>query len=98
MDFPHPSNYGCFWTNQVIPNAVHIQDGFQMMEDRMEVYKFLANSGNGNNQSTVDGIETLWDPVTNTYVRNSGQAFEPFHILLDMQCAILLMVNLLQIG
>jgi len=83
----NPSNYG-FFGLQVIPNAVH--DPRWIPNDGRPYGGFLQifnNSGNGNNQSTVDGIDTPWDPVTNTYIRNSGQAFEPFSYSTRYQCA-----------
>jgi hypothetical protein len=83
----NPSNYGISGS-QVIPNAVH--DSRWIPNDGRPNGGFLQifnNSGNGNGQSTVDGIETPWDPSTNTYLRNPGQAFEPFSYSTRYQCA-----------
>ena len=43
-------------------------------------------SGLGNNQSTVDCIEILWDSLSNSYLRSPGQPFEPFSYTTKGEC------------
>ena len=45
------------------------------------------NSGVSNNQSAVDGIETPWDPISNTYLRSPGQPFSPTSYTTRYECA-----------
>ena len=74
----NPSNYGMSGP-QVIPSAVH--DVRWITNDGRPNGGFLQifnNRGGGNNQSTVDGIETPLDPSTGfTYLRTIGQPFAP---------------------
>ena len=72
-----PSNYDMSGS-QVIPSAVH--DVRWITNDGRPNGGFLQvfnNSGGGNGQSTIDGIETPWDPNTKTYLRNQNQPFSP---------------------
>ena len=74
----NPSNYGMSGP-QVIPSAVH--DVRWITNDGRPNGGFLQifnNRGGGNNQSTVDGIETPLDPSTGyNYLRTIGQPFAP---------------------
>ena len=74
----NPSNYGMSG-NQVIPSAVHdvrwIPNDGRPNSGYLQIFN---NSGNGNGQSTVDGIETPIDPVNGyKYYRAPGQPFGP---------------------
>ena len=83
----NPSNYNMSGL-QVIPNAVH--DSRWIPNDGRPNSGYLQifnNSGIGNGQSTIDGIETPWDSVTNTYLRAPGQPFEPFSYTTRYECA-----------
>jgi len=82
----NPSNYGIS-ANQVIPNAVH--DSRWIPNDGRPNGGFLQifnNSGGGNGQSTIDGIETPWDSLLQKYTRVSGQAFEPISYSTRYMC------------
>lgn len=83
----NPSNYGMSG-QQVIPSAVHdvrwIENDGRPNGGYLQIFN---NRGVSNNQSTVDGIETPWDPITNTYLRNSGQAFGPSNYTTRYICA-----------
>ena len=84
----NPSNYNMSGS-QIIPNAVH--DPRWITNDGRPNGGFLQifnNSGGGNSQSTIDGIETPWDAGTSTYLRSAGQAFEPFSYTTRYTCAI----------
>ena len=74
----NPANYNMSGT-QVIPAAVH--DVRWIANDGRPNGGFLQvfnNSGAGNNQSTIDAIETPLDPNTGyTYLRTTGQPFGP---------------------
>ena len=83
----NPSNYNMPGT-QVIPNAVH--DPRWITDDGRPNGGFLQifnNNGISNNQSTIDGIETPWDDVTNTYLRTPGQPFDPLSYTTRYECA-----------
>ena len=83
----NPSNYGISGT-QVIPNAVH--DARWITNDGRPNAGFLQifnNSGVSNNVSAIDGIETPWDSISNSYLRNPGQAFEPISYTTRYECA-----------
>ncbi|MDG1283496.1 MAG: aryl-sulfate sulfotransferase, partial [Flavobacteriales bacterium] len=83
----NPSNYGMPGT-QVIPNAVH--DARWITNDGRPNGGFLQifnNSGVSNNVSAIDGIETSWDSISNSYLRNPGQAFEPISYTTRYECA-----------
>ena len=74
----NPSNYGMSGP-QVIPSAVHdvrwITNDGRPNGGYLQIFN---NRGGGNNQSTVDGIETPLDPSTGfTYLRTIGQPFAP---------------------
>ena len=84
----NPSNYGFSNSPQVIPNAVH--DVRWITDDGRPNGGFLQifnNSGVSNNQSSVDGIDTPWDSITNMYNRQLGQAFEPESYSTRYECA-----------
>ena len=84
----NPSNYGYSGYPQVIPNAVH--DSRWIKDDGRPNGGFLQvfnNSGVSNNQSAVDGIETPWDPISNTYLRSPGQPFAPTSYTTRYECA-----------
>ena len=49
--------------------------------------EIFNNSGVSNNQSAVDGIETPWDPISNTYLRSPGQPFSPISYTTRYECA-----------
>ena len=82
----NPSNYNMSGI-QVIPNAVHdvrwITDDGRPNGGYLQIFN---NSGVSNNQSAIDGVETPWDPLTNTYLRSPGQAFEPFSYTTRYAC------------
>ena len=83
----NPSNYNMSGP-QIIDNAVH--DARWITDDGRPNGGFLQvfnNSGVSNNQSAIDGIETPWDPVTNTYLRTPGQAFIPLSYTTRYECA-----------
>ena len=83
----NPSNYN-MPGSQIIDNAVH--DSRWIADDGRPNGGFLQifnNSGVSNNQSAVDGIETPWDPITNTYLRTPGQAFAPSSYTTRYACA-----------
>jgi hypothetical protein len=83
----NPSNYN-MPGSQIIDNAVH--DSRWITDDGRPNGGFLQifnNSGVSNNQSAVDGIETPWDPTTNTYLRTPGQAFAPSSYTTRYACA-----------
>ena len=83
----NPSNYNMPGA-QMIPNAVH--DSRWIIDDGRPNSGYLQifnNSGISNNQSTIDGIETPWDSVTNTYIRTPGQPFEPLSYTTRYECA-----------
>tara|TARA_B100002052_G_scaffold190633_1_gene173755 strand:- start:21002 stop:22705 length:1704 start_codon:yes stop_codon:yes gene_type:complete len=83
----NPSNYNMPGP-QIIDNAVH--DSRWITDDGRPNGGFLQifnNSGVSNNQSAVDGIETPWDPTTNTYLRTPGQAFAPLSYTTRYACA-----------
>ena len=83
----NPSNYGMSGA-RIIPNAVH--DARWITDDGRPNGGFLQvfnNSGVSNSVSAIDGIETPWDPTTNTYLRNPGQAFEPISYSTRYECA-----------
>ena len=83
----NPSNYGMSGS-QVIPSAVHdvrwiINDG----RPNGGYLQIFNNSGNGNGQSTIDGIETPLDPATGyTYLRSPGQPFGPASFTTRYNC------------
>jgi hypothetical protein len=82
----NPSNYNMSGS-QIIDNAVH--DARWIKDDGRPNGGFLQifnNSGVNNSTSSIDGIETTWDAVTNTYLRTSGQAFEPFSYTTRYTC------------
>ena len=83
----NPSNYGMTGT-QIINNAVH--DSRWITDDGRPNGGFLQifnNSGVSNNQSSIDGIDAPWDPLTNTYLRTPGQAFGPSSYTTRYVCA-----------
>tara|TARA_B100001250_G_scaffold195780_1_gene168185 strand:- start:2564 stop:4171 length:1608 start_codon:yes stop_codon:yes gene_type:complete len=83
----NPSNYGFSNYPQVISSAVH--DSRWIIDDGRPNGGFLQifnNSGGGNNQSTIDGIETPWDPANNIYTRQVGQPFEPTSYSTRYEC------------
>ena len=74
----NPSNYNTSGA-QTIPSAVHdvrwIENDGRPNGGYLQIFN---NSGLGNSQSTVDGIQTPLDTVQGyTYTRANGQAFEP---------------------
>lgn len=83
----NPSNYGMSGA-QIIDNAVHdprwITDDGRPNGGYLQIFN---NSGVSNSVSAIDGIETPWDTVSNTYLRNPGQAFEPFSYTTRYECA-----------
>ncbi len=83
----NPSNYGMSGA-QIIDNAVHdvrwITDDGRPNGGYLQIFN---NSGVSNNQSAIDGIETPWDTVTNTYLRIPGQAFAPASYTTRYACA-----------
>ena len=83
----NPSNYGMSGA-QIIDNAVHdprwIADDGRPNGGYLQIFN---NSGVSNSISAIDGIETSWDAATNTYLRNPGQAFEPFSYTTRYECA-----------
>ena len=90
----NPSNYGMPGA-QIITSAVH--DSRWIENDGRPNGGFLQifnNCGNGctgggpNSQanSTIDGIETPWDPLTKTYTRNAGQPFGPSSYTTRYEC------------
>ena len=83
----NPSNYN-MPGSQIINNAVH--DARWIADDGRPNGGFLQifnNSGVSNNQSAIDGIETPWDALTNTYLRTQGQAFNPSSYTTRYACA-----------
>jgi hypothetical protein len=84
----NPSNYDMSGT-QVIPNAVH--DVRWITDDGRPNGGFLQifnNSGVSSNQSSIDGIDALIDPVNQyNYYRASGQAFGPSSYTTRYACA-----------
>ena len=73
----NPANYGMSGP-RIIPNAVH--DARWISNDGRPNGGFLQifnNSGISNTQSTIDGIKTPWDDLTNSYLRTAGQPFGP---------------------
>ena len=82
----NPSNYNMSGT-QVIPSAVHdvrwITDDGRPNGGFLQVFN---NSGVSNNQSSIDGIDTPWDPTTSTYLRTPGQAFGPASYSTRYEC------------
>jgi len=83
----NPSNYEVSGS-QMIDNAVHdarwITDDGRPNGGYLQIFN---NSGVSNSVSAIDGIETPWDAATNTYLRNPGQAFEPFSYTTRYECA-----------
>ena len=83
----NPSNYEVSGS-QIIDNAVHdarwITDDGRPNGGYLQIFN---NSGVSNSVSAIDGIETPWDAATNTYLRNPGQAFEPFSYTTRYECA-----------
>ncbi|MEC9209561.1 MAG: aryl-sulfate sulfotransferase [Bacteroidota bacterium] len=83
----NPSNYGMSGA-QVIDNAVHdarwITDDGRPNGGYLQIFN---NSGVSNNVSAIDGIDTPWDAVTNTYLRVPGQAFAPSSYTTRYECA-----------
>ena len=90
----NPSNYGMPGA-QIITSAVH--DSRWIENDGRPNGGFLQifnNCGNGctgggpNSQanSTIDGIETPWDPLTKTYTRNPGQPYGPSSYTTRYEC------------
>ena len=82
----NPSNYGMPGT-QIINNAVHdsrwIADDGRPNGGYLQIFN---NSGSGNSQSTIDGIDTPWDAATNSYLRTPGQAFGPASYTTRYEC------------
>ena len=84
----NPSNYGMSGT-QIIPSAVHdarwIKNDGRPNSGFLQIFNNCGDGctgqgGPGGNMvanSTVDGIETPWDPATNSYLRIPNQAFGP---------------------
>jgi hypothetical protein len=83
----NPSNYGMS-ASQTIPNAVHdarwIADDGRPNGGYLQIFN---NSGVSSSQSTIDGIETPFDPATGTYILNSGQAYGPASYTTRYVCA-----------
>ena len=83
----NPSNYGMSGT-QIIDNAVHdprwITDDGRPNGGYLQIFN---NKGVSNSVSAIDGIDTPWDAATNTYLRNPGQAFQPFSYTTRYECA-----------
>ena len=83
----NPSNYGMSG-NQAIPSAVHdvrwIPNDGRPNSGYLQIFN---NSGNGNGQSTVDGIETPIDSINGyNYYRAPGQPFGPFSFTTRYNC------------
>ena len=83
----NPSNYGMSG-NQAIPSAVHdvrwIPNDGRPNSGYLQIFN---NSGNGNGQSTVDGIETPVDSINGyNYYRAPGQPFGPFSFTTRYNC------------
>ena len=82
----NPANYNMIGS-RIIPNAVH--DPRWVTNDGRPnggYIQIFNNSGLGNNQSTVDCIDTPWDSLTNSYLRSPGQPFEPFSYTTRYEC------------
>jgi hypothetical protein len=83
----NPSNYGMSGT-QIIDNAVHdarwIKDDGRPNGGYLQIFN---NSGVSSSVSAIDGIDTPWDAVTNTYLRTPGQAFAPNSYTTRYECA-----------
>ena len=82
----NPSNYGMLGS-QIIDNAVH--DARWITDDGRTNGGFLQifNNSGAANGSAIDGIDTPWDALTNTYLRTSGQAFGPSSYTTRYECA-----------
>jgi hypothetical protein len=92
----NPSNYGISGSPQVIASAVHdarwITDDGRPNGGFLQVFNNCGDTciGQGPNavaNSTIDGIETPWDAMTNTYLRTPGQAFSPVSYTTRYECA-----------
>ena len=90
----NPSNYGMSGP-QVIVSAVHdsrwIKDDGRPNGGFLQIFNNCGSgcSGGGPNSianSTIDGIDTPWDQVTNTYLRAAGQAFDPISYTTRYEC------------
>ncbi len=80
----NPSNYGMLGA-QIIPNAVHdvrwIEDDGRTNGGFLQIFN---NSGGGNNQSTIDGIETPKNGYI--YFRTPGQPYGPTNYTTRYNC------------
>jgi hypothetical protein len=90
----NPSNYGMPGT-QWIEGAVHdarwITDDGRPNGGFLQIFNNCGNGCTGGGpsaiaNSTIDGIETPWDEVSNTYLRTPGQPFDPLSYTTRYAC------------